>query len=113
MMTETPENETTGTAGTAEGAAGTSAKAERTWTEEVEVAGSQLVERVKTLIAEGNVRRLILRNASGGTLIEIPLTAGVAVGGVFAMFYPVLAAVGALAALVANVKIDIVRVDNK
>ena len=84
---------------------------ERTWIEEIEVAGSQLVDRVKQLVGEGNVRRLIIRNPSGETLLEIPLTAGVVVGGAVTIFAPLLAALGALAALVARVKIEIVRSD--
>ncbi len=84
---------------------------ERTWTEEVVVAGTELVERVKKLVAEGNVRRLILRKPNGESLLEIPLTAGVAVGGVVTILAPVLAALGALAALLAEVKVEIVRSD--
>lgn len=84
---------------------------EHTWVEEVEIAGGQLVDRVKQLVAEGNVRRLIIRNADGGVLLEIPLTAGVVVGGVVTLFYPLLAALGALAALVVKVKVEIVRSD--
>jgi hypothetical protein len=84
---------------------------ERTWIEEVEVAGSQLVERVKEIIAEGNVRRLIIRNADDNILIEIPLTAGVVVGGALTLFYPLLAALGAMAALVVKLKIEIVRTE--
>jgi hypothetical protein len=82
---------------------------ERSWVEEIEVASDQLVARIKELIAEGNVRRLILRGPEGKILLEIPLTAGVAVGGVVTLFAPVLAAVGALAALIAHVKVEIVR----
>jgi hypothetical protein len=84
-------------------------KQERTWTEEIHIAGSELVERLKKLVAEGNVRRLIIRSPSGQSLLEIPLTAGVAVGGVVTIFAPVLAALGALAALLAEVKVEIVR----
>ena len=82
---------------------------ERTWMEEVEIAGNQLVERVKELIAEGNVRRLILRTQEDKLILEIPLTAGAVVGGVLTLFAPLLAALGALAALVARVKVQIVR----
>jgi hypothetical protein len=82
---------------------------ERTWMEEIEVAGSQLVERIKELIAEGNVRRLILRTQDDRLILEIPLTAGAVVGGVVTLFAPLLAALGALAALVARVKVQIVR----
>lgn len=83
----------------------------RTWVEEIEIAGSELVGRVKELIAEGNVRRLIIKKPDGGFLLEIPLTAGVAVGSIFTIFAPVLAALGAMAALLARVKVQIVRVE--
>lgn len=82
---------------------------ERTWTEEIQVAGNELVDRVKDLVAQGNVRRVILRTPDDRLLLEIPLTAGVAVGGVVTLLAPVLAALGALAALVAKVKVEIVR----
>jgi len=84
---------------------------ERTWIEEIEIAGSELVGRVKELIAEGNVRRLIIKKPNGDLLLEIPLTAGVAVGGVFTIVAPVLAALGALAALLVKVRVQIVRTD--
>lgn len=86
---------------------------EHSWREEIELAGSQLVERVKELIAEGNVRSLSIRNAEDKVMLEIPLTAGVAVGGVITLVSPVLAALGALAALLAHVKVEIVREDAK
>ncbi|MCB0098120.1 MAG: DUF4342 domain-containing protein [Caldilineaceae bacterium] len=82
---------------------------ERTWTEEFEVAGSQLVARVKELIAQGNVRRLIIRKPSGAKLLEIPLNAGVAVGGFMMLAMPWLLALTAVAALVAEFKIEVVR----
>lgn len=86
---------------------------EHTWREEIEIAGNQLVERVKELIAEGNVRRLIIRNAEDKIMLEIPLTAGVAVGGVVTLLSPVVAALGALAALIAHVKVQVVREEPK
>ncbi len=84
---------------------------ERTWVEEIEVAGNDLVERVKELIAEGNVRRLIIRRSDGTSILEIPMTAGVVVGGVVTLFAPLLAALGALAALMARVRVEIVRIN--
>lgn len=86
-------------------------KAGRTWTEEIEVLGQELVAEVKRLVAEGNVRRLIVRTTEGHVLIELPLTTGVAVGGVVTLMAPVLAAVGALAGLLAHAKIEVVRTD--
>ena len=82
---------------------------EKTYVEEFEIDSTQLVERVKGLIREGNVRRIILRNQEGHALVEIPLTAGVVVGGAVTLFLPVLAALGAMAALLARVKIQVVR----
>ena len=86
-------------------------KNQRDWVEEMEVAGNELVERVKSLVAEGNVRRLIIRNANNEVLMEVPLTPAVVVGGVATVVSPVLAALGALAALIARLKIEIVRVE--
>ncbi len=84
-------------------------KEKRNWIEEIEIAGDQLVSRVKDLIKEGNVRRLIIRNSDGRALIEIPLTAGLAVGGVTTVIAPILVALGAMAALIANFKVEVVR----
>ena len=83
---------------------------EQTRTEEFEIDAGQLVGRVKELIGEGNVRRLIIRKADDEILFEVPLTAGVAVGGAVTLFAPVLAGLGAMAALLAKVKIQVVRV---
>jgi hypothetical protein len=77
--------------------------------EEVQVLGRDLVEKVKSLIHEGNVRRVIVKDEHGNTFIEIPVTVAV-VGTVFA---PVLAAVGALSALVAKFTVVVVRSEPK
>ena len=81
----------------------------KTTQEEFKVAGDDLLAKVKQLIAEGNVRRLIIKGKDGKTLIELPLTVGV-VGIVLA---PVLAAVGAIAALVTECSIVVERTDEK
>ncbi|MGI6451962.1 MAG: DUF4342 domain-containing protein [Syntrophomonadaceae bacterium] len=83
---------------------------EKTWAEVIELKASELVDKVKELIESGNVRRLIIRNANDEVMVEIPLTTGVAVGGVVTVFAPLLAALGAMAALLANVKIEVIRV---
>lgn len=85
------------------------AKEEHTFTEQIEIAASELVERTKGLIEEGNVRRLTIRNQDDEVLLEVPLTTGVAVGGVVTLIAPVLAALGAMAALLTHVKVEIVR----
>jgi CBS domain-containing protein len=76
-------------------------------TEEVRVSGDTLVSKVKELIHEGNVRRLIIKNDAGQTLMELPLTMGL----VGAVLLPVWAAVGALAALLTSCTIVIERND--
>jgi hypothetical protein len=86
-------------------------KTERTWTEEIEVAGKDLVDRIKELVNAGNVRKVILRTPDGKMLLEIPLTAGAVAGGVVVLVAPVLAALGAMAALLAKVKVEVVRTD--
>jgi hypothetical protein len=82
----------------------------RTFTEEIELAGSNLVERVKELVAEGNIRTIRVRTPGAEEpFLELPLTGGVVGGGVLLIAAPWLAALGALAAIVAKVKIEIVR----
>lgn len=76
--------------------------------EEFKVKGEELVEKVKQLIHEGNVRRLIIKDESGKVYLEIPLTFGV----IGALVAPMLAAVGAIAAMVADLKIEVVRNDD-
>jgi DNA-binding Lrp family transcriptional regulator len=65
-------------------------------TEEFKVSGEELLARIKELVHEGNIRRIVIKNKEGGTFMEIPLTIGV----VGALLLPTLAAVGAVAALV-------------
>ncbi|NNC40566.1 MAG: DUF4342 domain-containing protein [Acidimicrobiia bacterium] len=78
---------------------------ETTHTETFEVTGDDLVAKVKEIVHEGNVRRIIIKNEEGERLIEIPLTVGV----VGALFLPALAAIGAVAALVAKCTIEVER----
>ena len=79
---------------------------EKTFFEEMKVMGRDLVEKVKALVHEGNVRRIILKDEKGQTFLEIPLS--VAAVGVIAV--PLLAALGAIAALVANFTLVVERV---
>lgn len=77
----------------------------KTTQEEFKLNGEELIAKVKELVKEGNVRRIIIKDKEGKTLIEVPLTIGV-VGIVLA---PVLAAVGAIAALVTECSIIVER----
>lgn len=84
-------------------------KRDRSFSQEVEVAGNQLVDRIKSLIQEGNVRRLIIRDQEGRTLLEVPLTIGAAAGGVLLVFAPLWAGLGAIGALLMKVRLEVVR----
>jgi hypothetical protein len=75
-------------------------------TEEFKVTGDALVGAIKTLLHEGNIRRITLKNEEGKPLIEIPLTIGV----VGVLLLPVWAAIGAIAALAANLTIIVEKV---
>jgi hypothetical protein len=75
--------------------------------EEFEVNGDKVVETVKRLVHEGNIRRITIKDSSGRSLIEIPMTLGV----VGAALLPVWAAVGALAALVTRCTIVVEKME--
>ena len=74
--------------------------------EEFKVDGDKLLGEIKKILHQGNVRRIIVKNDRGETLIEIPLTIGV----VGAILLPVWAALGAIAALAANFTIVVEKV---
>jgi len=76
-----------------------------TSTESINVKGRHLVKKVKELVREGNVRRIIIKNSDGKTVIEVPVTVGV-VGFLIA---PTIAAIGALAAVAADYSIEVER----
>lgn len=73
--------------------------------EEFRVSGEMMVAKVKELVREGNVRRITIKNEEGRTLIEIPLTIGV----IGTVLLPVWAAIGAIAALAANLTLAVER----
>jgi len=79
---------------------------EKVTTEEYQVEGDDLLHKVKELVHEGNIRRIIIKNEEGKELIEVPLTWGV----VGTVLLPVWAAIGAIAALVADCTIVVEKV---
>jgi hypothetical protein len=87
-----------------EAAEGEASKGGR-WSEDIKVAGEELLHTVKKLLYEANVRRVIIRNSDGKTLFEIPLIFGVA--GIALL--PTLAAVGLVGALLTDCTITVVR----
>lgn len=76
---------------------------------EFKVTGEELLAKIRELIHEGNVRKIIIKNDKGDTYLEIPVTIGV-IGAILA---PVFAAVGALAALAANFTIEVERKEDE
>jgi hypothetical protein len=80
-----------------------------TWTEQIHVRGDELVACVKRLAAEGKVKRIRVIEPDGDLMIEMPLTIGAIAGGAVILAAPLLAVIGALAAFVAEVKVEIVR----
>ena len=71
------------------------------------VRGEELLRKVKDIIHEGNARRIIIKDEKGATYLEIPLSVGV----VGALLLPVIAALGAMAALASNFTLQVVRRD--
>ncbi len=76
-------------------------------TSEFKVKGEDLMRKIREIIDEGNVNRIIIKDHEGKVYLEIPVTLGV-IGAVIA---PVLAAIGALAALAADFTIEVIRKD--
>lgn len=78
-------------------------------TYEYKVKGHEVLEKIKSLIKAGNVRRVILKNAKGKTLAEFPLTAGV----IGVALLPIWAAIGTIAALIADLTIVVEKQNKK
>lgn len=74
-------------------------------TEEYKISGDDLMEKLKKIVKEGNVRKIVVRNKKGTVIAEFPLTVGV-VGAVIA---PPLAAIGAIVALVSECSISVIK----
>ena len=81
-----------------------SGETRKSWQEELSATGDELIDRVKSLVNEGNVRRIIIKQEDR-TLVELPLTIGV----VGVLLAPQLAAIGAIAALVTRCTITVER----
>ena len=83
----------------------------RTWFEDIEVAGEELLGRVKQLAADNRVKRIRVVEPDGDIALEIPLTYGAIAGGAVVLAAPVLAVLGTLGAFAARLKIEIVQED--
>jgi DNA-binding Lrp family transcriptional regulator len=80
---------------------------EKFHTEEFHINGEELLARVKKLVNEGNIRRILIKNKEGKTVLEIPMTFGV----VGALIAPQLAAIGAIAALLTEATVVVEKVE--
>jgi len=80
---------------------------ERVHTEEFHVNGEELLGKIKNLIKEGNIRKVIIKDKEGKTVFEIPLTFGV----VGALIAPQLAAIGAIAALLTEATVVVEKAE--
>jgi hypothetical protein len=76
---------------------------------EFRVRGEELLKKIKEIVHEGNVRKIIIKDDKGTTYLEIPFTIGV----VGALLAPVLAAIGALAALASNFTLEVVKTEEE
>ncbi len=76
-----------------------------THTEEFHINGEELLAKIKELIHEGNVRKIIIKDDKGSPYIELPLTLGV----VGVLLAPVWAAIGALAAMASNFTVEVMK----
>ena len=81
----------------------------KTFTEEIEVTGQQLLETINSLIREGNVRKLNIKSESGDVFLSVPLTGGALAGGILVLGAPWLALIAGVAGLLAKVKLEVVR----
>jgi hypothetical protein len=78
-------------------------------TEEIQVQGEQIIAKVRELIWQAGIRRVVIKNSAGQTIMDLPLVLGVA----GALVLPRLAALGAVAALVANYNIVVEKTDEE
>jgi len=78
----------------------------KSWTEELKVSGEELLRETEKLIQEGNVTHIVIKNESGHTVVEFPITIGV----IGAILVPVLAAVAAIAVYAAHFTVVVTRI---
>ena len=81
------------------------ADTQHSFMEEIQITGDKLIDTVKDLLHEGNVRHIVVKNAEGHTILELPVSVGL----VGLLIAPVLAAVGAIAVYAADFTIVVTR----
>lgn len=83
----------------------------KTFVEEIEVSGKHLLDELNRLMAEGNVRKLVVKSSDGDVFLTLPLTAGAVAGGIVTLGAPWLAILATVAGLLAKVNVEITRDD--
>ena len=81
----------------------------KSFVEEIEVSGKHLIGEINRLIADGNVRKLVVKTDDGHVFLTLPLTAGAVAGGILTLGAPWLAILAAVAGLVAKIKLEVTR----
>jgi hypothetical protein len=84
-------------------------KKKKTVSEELEIAGGQLIGKIQDIVKQGNVRRLIIRNSEGRVLLDTTLTVGAVAGGLLSLAAWPLAVLTGVAAMVSRVRVEIIR----
>jgi len=84
---------------------------QRDWEQELEDFGNEAVGRVKEIVAEGNVRRLVIRKADESELLNVPLTPAVVVGVVLTFWMPYMTILAVVAGFVAKLKVEVVQIE--
>lgn len=80
-------------------------------TEELEISGEKLLSKIKEIIRQGNIRRIVIKNKHQQTLMEIPMTVGVVGSLISVSLFPLFTAVGVIGSMVAQLKIVIERIE--
>ncbi|MDI6716150.1 MAG: DUF4342 domain-containing protein [Actinomycetota bacterium] len=81
----------------------------RVYVEELEVSGQQLWDRIKELAHESNVRRVVIKNREGRTVLDVPLWIAAAGGLTAVMAFPIISAIGVIGGLLAGIRLEIER----
>lgn len=83
----------------------------RTFTQRIELAGSEVAGQIRKLVKDSRAKRVILRDSSGKQLIALPLRAGLAGAALTVWMAPLLAAVAAVGGAAARLRLDVERTD--
>jgi hypothetical protein len=87
----------------------TKSQEERSWSEEFEIETERLLDTLKTLVHQANVRRIVIRKDNDDVLLDLPLPAGLLAGGILAIYMPWIAIGTALVGLATRLRVQVIR----